>query len=175
MENEKVVSYDYKTVRVKREMEEMLTDAYQNLGWKVTSTIMAEGSLTSVNVSFKRDRKIKNKTELVSLQQKIDGTLSSIGSLQSKKKSAGLVESISTGTVGALVFGGGMSMALTLTGVAYMAGGIVLGVVGLGIGLLGWLVFNKVQKKKLAKLEPLLESEFDKLSELCEEANELLK
>lgn len=172
---ENAISYDYKTVRVKRDMEVMLTDAYQNLGWEVTNTSMAEGSLTSVNVSFKRDRKIENKAELLKLQSKIDNSLSIIEKLQSKKKNAGVPEGITVGTIGVLAFGGGMSMPLTLSGIGFLIGGIALGVVGIGIGLLGWLTHNKIQKKKLAKIEPVMENELDKLSDLCEQANKLLK
>ena len=172
---ENAISYDYKTVRVKRDMEVMLTDAYQNLGWEVTNTSMAEGSLTSVNVSFKRDRKIENKAELLKLQSKIDNSLSIIEKLQSKKKNAGVPEGITVGTIGVLAFGGGMSMTLTLSGIGFLIGGIALGLVGIGIGLLGWLTHNKIQKKKLAKIEPVMENELDKLSDLCEQANKLLK
>ena len=155
-------------------MEPMLTDAYQNLGYEVTNTNMAEGSLTCVNVSFKRNRKIENKTELIKLQEKIDSTLLAIENLQNKKKSAGVPEGITVGCIGALIFGGGMSMTLTLTGLGFMIGGIALGVVGIGVGLLGWLTHNKIQKKKLAKITPLLESEYDKLSDLCEQANRIV-
>lgn len=174
MENQNAITYDYKTVRTSRTMEAMLTDAYQNLGWELTNTTMAEGSLNSVNVSFKRNRKIENKMELNKLQEKIDATLSNLTKLQSKKKSAGVPEGVTVGCIGALTFGGGMSMALTLTGVGFMVGGIVLGVVGIGIGLLGWLTHNKIQKKKLSKIEPLIESEYDKLSDLCEQANNII-
>ena len=171
MENEKAVTFDYKTVRVRREMEVMTTDAYEALGWQVTNTTLAEGSLSFVNVSFKRNRKIENKLELQRLQEKVDSCLAQIDKLQKKKKNAGVPEGITTGVVGALVFGGGMSMTMCLSGTGFLIGGIALGVVGIGIGLLGWLVHNKIQKKKLAKIEPLLESEFNKLSDLCEEAN----
>lgn len=174
MENQKSITYDHKTVRVNRTMEAMLTDAYQNLGWELTNTTMAEGSLTNVNVSFKRNRKIENKMELNKLQEKIDTTLSNITNLQAKKKSAGVPEGVTVGCIGTLTFGGGMSMTLTLTGVGFMVGGIALGVVGIGIGLLGWLTHNKIQKKKLSKIEPLIESEYDKLSDLCEQANNII-
>ena len=81
MENQKEnkpLTYDYKTVRVKRDMEAMYTDAYENLGWEVTSTTLADASLSYVNVSFKRDRKIVNKTELNKLQDEIDEVLTNI-------------------------------------------------------------------------------------------------
>ena len=178
MENQKEnkpLTYDYKTVRVKRDMEAMYTDAYENLGWEVTSTTLADASMSYVNVSFKRDRKIVNKTELNKLQDEIDEVLTNIEKTKSKKANAGVVEGVSTGVVGALVFGGGMSMSMVLEGIGFLIGGIALGVVGIGVMFLGWLVHNKVQKKKLTKLEPIYQEQLDKLSELCEQANKLLK
>lgn len=174
-EEKKAITYDYKTVRVQRSMEAMLTDAYENLGWEVTNTQMAGVGTNNVDISFKRDRKVVNKQELNKLQFKIDDTLEKIRKIQNQKGNAGVPEGIATGVVGALVLGGGMSMVMVLSGTAYLIGGIVLGVVGIGIGLLGWLVDNKIQKKKLAKLEPQYQEELDKLSDLCEEANKLLK
>ena len=176
MENQKAITYDYKTVRVNRTMEAMLTDAYQNLGWELTNTTMAEGSLTNVNVSFKRNRKIENKMELTKLQEKVDNILANIENLQTKKKNAGVVEGISTGVVGALIFGGGMSMSMLNTAsVGLLVGGIAVGIVGIAVGLLGWLVFKKINKKKNTKIQPILESEFDKLADVCEQAHGLIK
>lgn len=175
METQKPTSYDYKTVRVKRETETMLCDAYETLGWEVVNTTMAEGTLSYVNVSFKRGRNVQNKTELMRLQNKIDGTVANIEKLLIAKKRAGVPEAITVGTVGALAFGGGMCMSMLLEGAGFMAGGIVLGVAGIAIALLGWLVHNKVQKKKIAKIEPMLESEYSKLSDACDEAAMLAK
>lgn len=175
MDNQQAIVFDYKTVRVKRETEAMLTDAYATLGWEVTSTMMADASLSQVNVSFKRDRKIAHKAELAVLQAKIDGCIVNIEKLIAAKKSAGLPEALTVGVLGALTFGGGMSMVMTLEGIGFTIGGIALGVVGIGIGLLGWLVNVKVKKRRLKKLEPALEQEYDKFSDLCEQANELCK
>ena len=86
--------------------------------------------------------------------------------MQRNKRNAGVIPGLSTGVVGALIFGGGMSMTMCLTGVGFLVGGIAMGVVGIGVGLLGWLVHNKVQKKQITKIEPLLESEMNKLSDL---------
>lgn len=173
MEGQKAVVFDYKTVRVKRETETMLTDAYATLGWEVTSTTVADASLSHINVSFKRDRKIAHKPELDVLQAKLDGCIASIEKLIAAKKSAGLPEALTVGTAGALTLGGGMSMIMTLDGIGFTVGGIAIGVVGIAIGLLGWLVHNKVKKKKLKKIEPLIDAEYDKFSDLCEQASEL--
>lgn len=175
MENEnKAIVFDYKTVRVKRSMEAMVTDAYEAMGWQVTNTTMAEGNLNSVNVSFKRDRKIENKMELVKLQDKIDTTLTNIEKLSRQRKNVGIAEGLTTGVVGALVFGSGMSMSLVLSGTGFLIGGIALGLVGVGIMAVSYLVYSKSKKKKLSSVEPTYQSELDKLSDLCEEANKLL-
>lgn len=171
MEVQKAIVFDYKTVKVKRETETMLTDAYATLGWQVTSTTMADASLSCVNVSFKRDRKIAHKSELDLLQKKIDAHIASIEKLISQKKRAGLPEAITMGTIGTLVFGGGMSMTMLLEGMGLFIGGIAVGVTGIAIGLLGWLISNKVKNKKHKRIEPLLEAEFDKFSAVCEQAS----
>ncbi len=168
-------TFDYKTLKVKREVETMVCDAYENLGWELTSTGSAEGNPFEVILSFKRNRKIENKMELLKLQQKIDISLKEIEIFQRKRKSAGLVAGLTTGIAGALTFGGGLSMCLCLEGAGYMAGGIVLGIVGVGIGLFAWWLSKKVNKRKSENLTPVIESELDNLADLCEKAAELVK
>lgn len=170
---ENVVSYDYKTIKVKRDIETLVCDTYEALGWQLTSTSAVEGSLFHVNLSFKRNRKIANKVELLKLQEKADTAISNIETLQNKKKNAGFVGALSTGIVGALTFGGGMSMSMLLHQVGYLVGGIALGVVGIGICLLAYPLFKKTNKKQTAQIQPILESEYDKLADICEESNKL--
>lgn len=170
---ENVVSYDYKTIKVKRNIETLVCDTFESLGWTLTNTSSVEGSLFYVNLSFKRDRKMKNKVELLKLQDKATEIISNIENFESKKKNAGLGAAISTGIVGALTFGGGMSMTMLLSGVGYMIGGIALGLVGAGICALAYPLFKKLNKKKNVQIQPLLESEYDKLADICEQANAL--
>lgn len=170
---EEVVVYDYKTIKVKREIESLVTDTYENLGWELTNTSAVEDSIFSINLSFKRDRKINNKLELLKLQEKADSIISNIESLQSKKKNSGLIPAITTGVIGALVFGGGMSMCMLLQGIGYMIGGIALGLVGAGICVIAYPIFKNVNKKARVKIEPLIENEFDKLADVCENSAKL--
>lgn len=170
---EKVVTYDYKTVKVKRNIETLVSDTYQNLGWELTNTSSYEGSLFYINLSFKRDRKVNNKIELVKLQAEADDIVAKIDNLQSKMKNAGLVASLTEGSVGALVFGGGMSMCMLLSGVGYMIGGIALGIIGAGICALAYPLFKKVNMKKEAQIQPILESEYDKIADICDQAAKL--
>jgi hypothetical protein len=167
-----VVSYDYKTIKVKRDMETMVVDTYGNLGWEFVGSSASTGSLFHINLSFKRDRNIENKQNLLRLQEKAESTLQNIEYLQDGKGSAGLITGITTGTIGALTFGGGMSMAMLLgvDTVGFMIGGIALGVVGIGIALLAFVIRKKVKRAKLAKIEPALENEYNKLADICEQA-----
>ena len=170
---ENVTSYDYKTIKVKRNIETLVCDTYENLGWKLTSTSAVEGSIFYVNLSFKRDRKIENKIELLKLQENADNVITNIENLQNKKKNAGFIGALTTGIVGALTFGGGMSMTMLLHGIGYMLGGIAIGLVGIGICALAYPLFKQINKKKNTEIQPILESEYDKLSDICEQASKL--
>ena len=172
MENNKeVITYDYKTVTVKREMEAMTADAYENLGWEFLGSSIAGGAIFHVNLSFKRSRKIDGKHNLLKLQEKIDGTLQSIEVLQNKKRTAGSIFALTVGITGTLIFGGGMSMVLTLSGAGFMIGGILLGLLGAVIALPAWPIYKKVKKDRISKIQPMLEDEYNKLADICEEAN----
>jgi len=170
---ENAVSYDYKTIKVKRSIETLVCDTYENLGWELTNTSSVEGSLFYINLSFKRNRKLENKVELLKLQEKADSIVATIENLQAKKKNAGMIGALSTGIAGALVFGGGMSMTMLLKGVAPIIGGIALGLVGAGICALAYPLFKKINKRKNTEIQPILESEYDKLSDICEQAAKL--
>lgn len=175
MTNENGITYDYKTIKIKREMETMTADAYANLGWEMTGSSVAEGAVFHVNLSFKRNRKIENKAQLLKLQEKIDSILLNIETLQNNKKTAGVIPSITVGIIGALTFGGGMSMTMLLEEIGYIIGGIAIGLTGIGIGLLAWAIYKKTKRNKISKLNPILESEYDKLADVCEEAHKYIK
>jgi len=172
MEKKEFVIYDYRTVTVRRDMEAMTTDAYEALGWEAVGSSVSGVAIFHVNLSFKRDRKIKNKAELLKSQERIDSTLGNIETLQNKKKNAGTVPALVTGITGALVLGGGMSMVMELainpTVVGWMVGGIVLGVVGLVVCGLAWWVNRRVRRNAIKKIAPMLEDEYNRLSDICE-------
>lgn len=170
---ENAVTYDYKTIKVKREIETLVCDTYENLGWKLSNTSSVEGSIFYVNLSFKRDRKIAGKVELLKLQEKADAIISNIENLQSKRKNAGMCESLSVGVLGTFVFGGGMSMTMLLQGAGYMIGGIALGIVGAVVAGFAYPIFKRINKKKSVAIAPIIEGEYDKLADICEEAQKV--
>ena len=166
------VIYDYRTIRIKRELEAMATDAYESLGWSLVGSSVADGAIFHVNLSFKRDRKIASKPQLLAQQEKVDEILTNIEILQSRRKTAGLASSIGVGSVGAITFGGGMSLCLEFGTRAgyFMAAGIATGITGLGILALAWLVRGAVKRRRGALLTPIIETEYNKLADVCEVA-----
>lgn len=170
---ENAITYDYKTIKVRRSIETLVCDTYENLGWELTNTSATEGSLFFVNLSFKRNRKINNKVELIKLQEKADNIIWNIDLLQNKKKNGGQIGGLTLGIIGTLIFGGGMSMTMLLEGLGYMLGGIGLGIVGAGVCALAYPLFKKLNKKANENISPLIECEYDKLSDICDEAAKL--
>ena len=169
MENHKTV-YDYKTVRVKREAEAMLTDAYEALGWETTGTTMADATLNRVNVTFKRARRTAGRAALLRMQERMDGVLAEIQKLQDAKRRAGTPSAVLIGIAGTLTFGGGLSMVLRLPGTRFLIGGIPLCLAGAAVALAAYPLYRLIQKKRLAKLDPRLDDAFERLSALCEAA-----
>ncbi|MGN1100150.1 MAG: hypothetical protein ACI4S9_07360 [Christensenellales bacterium] len=174
MTRERAVTYDYKTVKVKREAEAMYCDVYANFGWELTNSRMADASLTSVYLSFKRDRAIGKKPELIKISAAADASLNKISALQRKKRDAGTAWGVSVGTIGVLTFGGGMSMCLLLKGTGYLIGGIGLGLLGAALCAAGFFLYKRINGKAEAELAPKIETETDKVSCLCEEANKII-
>lgn len=170
------ITYDYKTIKVKKEFEHVAIDAYRNLGWELTTSSICEGNIFCINLSFKRNRKIENKMQLLKFGEQVDSIIKNIEILNNKKKSAGVTSGLTIGTVGALTFGGGMSMVLlNSASLGFLIGGIALGVVGAAVALSAYFISRRNKTKTLMQVQPMLESEYDKLADICEQSNSLLK
>ena len=66
-----------------------------------------------------------------------------------------------------------MSMSMLLNGLGYMIGGIALGIFGLGVCAVAYPLFKKINKKNNSEIQTLIESELDKLADICEQAAKL--
>lgn len=124
----------------------------------------------SVVMKFKRDRKIRNKSELTRLQRQFDACVSEIQSLEfSKYRKASTVAYV-IGVVGT-AFMAGSVFAITLNMVVLCA---ILAVPG----FLGWIIpylcYRNISKKKTAEITPLIDQKYDELYAVCEKRNALL-
>lgn len=126
------VGYEYEEVAVKSGMSSVYADGYENFGWKLENSDFALGKPDSVVMRFKRDRKIRNKPELIRLQRQFNSIVSDIVSLESSKR---IKASIVAYIVG-------------IAGMAFMAGSVFSIISGMLVpciilaipAFIGWIV-----------------------------------
>lgn len=163
------VGYEYTTVMVKKEMESMVVDGYENFGWNLEGRVESFGVRTT-GMKFKRDRKIRNKGELSRLQREFDVRIREIETLEASKTSSAQIAGFTVGMIGTVLLGSGTF--------AYLAGFVPLMVICAIPGFMGWIlpyfIYNKVLQNKEVKVSGLIESQYETAYEICEKANGLL-
>ena len=167
------VGYEYKEVTVLRDMESLYADGYENFGWQlegVTSIPIIGAGASSVTMKFKRDRKILNKAELTRLQRQFDACVSEITKMEQSKGSKASIVAVTVGVIGTALMAGSVF--------AYLGGLIFLCIVAAIPAFAGWILpyflYNATYKKKTAVVDPLIESKYDEIYDVCEKANSLL-
>ena len=173
MQEKDFIAYEYQTKTVKAKDQTRVMDISEAFGWEVTGTTptIAEG----VTVSLKRDRKIKHKQELIKLERQAEETYDAIKKLQSSKTLAAKIFAYIFGCVAALVFGGGLSLAMQITdSIPALVGGIVLGVVGIVLCSVNYLIYKKIEEKKTVQALPMIDVNEEKLANILQKGNDLL-
>ncbi len=164
------VGYEYKDVTLHRSMEPLYADGYPHFGWSLEGIASAVNNLFSVVMKFKRDRKIRNKTELTRLQRQFEACVAEIEALERSKQFAASAFAYVLGVAGTAFMAGSLF--------AYLAGLMPLCVLFAIPGFAGWIfpyfVFCHVQKRKTAEVTPLIDKKHDEIYETCEKANSLL-
>ena len=174
MQEKDFVSYEYKTVTVKAKDQTKAADLYEAFGWEVTAarTVVPDG----VFLSLKRDRKQKHKAELTKLERQAEAVSDTIDGLERSKTLGANIFSYIFGIVAALVLGGGMCLVmLTENNLPAMIGGVLLGVVGIALCGINYPINRKIAAKKTEQLLPIIDDNEEKLANLLERGNELLR
>ncbi|MEK3685250.1 hypothetical protein [Paenibacillus sp. FSL R10-2736] len=171
------VAFEYITVQADQELAQLYKDCYKNLGW-----IQAEENTQrqvpgaayikpgSVALKFKRDRTIRKVDGIERLQQECDHALTSIKRLEKAKTSRAIINALITGLIGTCFVGGAVF--------SYLDSRILLCIfLGL-IGFAGWgaayPLYNNVYNKVTAEAGPLIEEQYERLYQACEQASRLL-
>ena len=162
-------TYEYKEINVRRSMETVYADAYPSFGWQLEGA-MPSPNISTVNLRFKRDRRIPNKSELTRLQNEFETQTKEIQKLEGSKHIAPSVAAYGIGLVG-IAFTAGA----TLSGLANM---IPLCIVLAIPAVIGWVIpyfaFRKIAKAKSEKITPLIDRQYDAVYEVCDKASGLL-
>lgn len=169
MKENNFIGYEYKEITVRRETETLFTDSYGNFGWKLDG-VNPSLSLTSVNLKFKRDRKIPNKVELTRLQREFEAHVKEIERLENSKTITSSTAAYIIGLVGTALMAGATF--------SYLAGMIPLCVILAVPGFVAWgvsyLAYLRIKKNKTEKVTPMIDREYDTIYEVCEKASNLI-
>lgn len=169
------IGYEYKEVTVKRNMESVYADGYNNFGWTLEDTsVPIQGEITqtfgSVTMKFKRDRKIRNKAELTRLQRQFDACVAEIETLERSKTSAASIVAFTIGIIGA-AFMAGSVFAINASKIVFS---VILAVPALICWILPYFCYLNIRRKKTENVTPLIDQKYDEIYEVCEKANGLL-
>jgi len=169
--NEKrFIAYEYFSTPVKQDMETVYIDCYKNFGWILESSVLNIANINSINLKFKRDRRIKNKTELSELQRKCENALIAIQHLERSKTSSATIAALIIGVLGTAFLVGAVFSFLAKQIPLF----VLLGVAGLIGCTLSYFTSIKVQEKKTLEVAPLIDQQYEIIYDTCEEASKLL-
>lgn len=178
------IAYDYLKLEVLTDLEQLYVDCYQSFGWELTKVlektkdqdyyinggILIENPL--VTLKFKRNRKIKNKAELLKLQKNMEDSFKKIDKLKKEPELVSTMYSLILGIIGMLfiIFS---ILSLTSKSPFYILG-VINGIVG-AIGFISaFFMYNKKRKQIQEKNEILIEEEYNNIYEHCEKAYNLI-
>ena len=173
MQEKDFVSYEYRTKTVKAKDQTKAIDMYEAFGWEVTSTSPA--LVDGVTLSLKRDRKQKHKQELTKLERQAEDVFETINGLHRAKTAGASIFAYIFGCIATLILGGGMCLCmLTENNIPAFAVGIILGVAGIALCGINYLIYKKIAAKKTKQILPVIDDNEEKLATILEKGNDLL-
>lgn len=163
------VGFEYMEVPAKRSLESLYVDSYPNFGWEYDGTAAA-GDDRRITLKFKRDRKIRNKAELSRLQRQFEACVHEIEMLEQSETKTASIAAFTIGVVGTVLLGGATF--------AYLGELLPLMVVLAVPGFLGWILpyfcYQKLKRKKVDQVTPIIEKKQDEIYTVCEQGCRLL-
>lgn len=182
-ETKEFIAYEYLSMNVKSDKELLYIDSYENFGWILTNNtalidnedyyinnINTNGNKL-VNIKFKRDRKIKNKQQLISLQRKLETALKEIEKLESKPYTKGISYSMTIGVIGT-IFLAILVFLLRSTNPLYILA-IPCGIIGIIGWILPFFIYIKVKEKTINENVTLIDEQYNIIYDTCEQARKL--
>lgn len=169
-EKETFIGYDYSEETVNQQVQHLYKDGYSNFGWKLETISKSPVKPNMVVLTFKRDRKIRNKAELTRLQRKFNALIGEIQVLEQSKVTFASVVAFAIGIIGTAFMTGSV---FAVTG-----GNNVLMIILAIPGFIGWIipywVFNHLKKRKSTQVNPIIDEKYDEIYDTEKSANRLL-
>jgi hypothetical protein len=164
-------SYEYTTVQVEPAKESLYREVYESFGWVFDGYAPPARRGKTVTLELKRDRRIRNRPVVAELQRTAEEALASIERLERSTTAKATTVAYLVGLAGAAFFAGS---------VFSLNAGFTVLFLYLGFhGVLLWaaphFLYKRFRKRKAAKVEPLIDREYEVLHETAERARGFLK
>lgn len=173
MKDKDFVSYEYRTKTVKAEQQANAMDMYEAFGWEITGTTPT--AIDCVTLSLKRDRKQAHKQELVKLERQAESAFETVNGLKRAKTLGASIFAYILGVIATLILGGGMCLCMLIeNSVPSFVGGVIMGIVGIALCSVNYLIYKKAVEKKTKQLLPVIDENEEKLANILEKGNDLL-
>ena len=197
MNENNFVGYEYKRVVVPNEQESLWCDSMQSFGWIVdkrkaahvkpvwgpirlmlaplallpgfpfAKMIKDHDSDTQTELTFKRDKRIEGKAELVRLQAQFENYARGIESLENTKSFGARIAAYVIALIGTAFMAGSVF--------AMLAGMIPLTVILAIPAFVGWVlpyfIFRSMTSKRTKTVEPQIEKQYDGIYDVCQQAS----
>ncbi len=174
MQKKDFTTYEYRTKTVKAKDQTRAIDMYEAFGWEVTATTPTY--VDGVTLSLKRDRKLKHKQELIKLERQAEDTFETINGLHRAKTMGASIFAYIFGMIATLMLGGGMCLVMLVeNSIPALVGGIVLGVIGIALCGVNYIIYSKIVAKKTRQILPVIDDNEEKLANILEKGDELLR
>ena len=169
----KFITYDYTTITVNRDMESAYIDTYESMGWELVDNELGiqMSVLGSSRLSFRRNRKINNKSELLKIQRKCEEAFANINKYELEKTRGAMMKSLGLGILGCVFLAISVFSFLGELWIIFS----IAGAIGLGLWLPPYYVYRNTIIKDAERISPLIDGLHDRIGELCEEADALIK
>lgn len=183
-ETKDFIAYEYLSINVKSDKEPLYIDCYENFGWiLINNTALVDkedyyinnsniNNNKLINIKFKRDRRIKNKVKLLSLQRKMEFSLKELEKLERYPSAIGCVYAMIIGVIGTIF------LALSVFSITSSNPFNILGIISGIIGLIGWVlpyfIYRRVRGSKEKEVTSSIEEQYNTIYDSCEQAKKLI-
>jgi len=174
---EDYIIYEYISIKVRKDLESMYIDCYENFGWIHTKNsskqdyyINANPNENTVNLNFKRNRNIKNKETLNALQQKCETTFLKVDELERAPQSIATMYSLIIG-----IFAAGfiaISVFMAIRNIWRAA--IICGIIGIIGCIFSYPVYKKVIEKKEMETKNKIDEQYNIINNAYKKVRKIL-
>ncbi len=165
-------SFDYLKVTVEEKYGSQYMDSYQKFGWKMDENMQPEKNMGKITLYMKRSRQIINKVELTRLQRHYESCMQEITALEDSKTSIPTIASISCGLLGCAFITGSVFAVTNVPPMIWLM--VLLAIPGFLLWISAYFTYKAVQRRRIGKVNPLIEAKYDEAYEVCDKAYRLL-